>query len=92
MAPRPRIARKLLVASIGVAAIAYAGCEKKMPPGNLMPPPPPPPTTMVVGNLVAPPTTDEPMLRAAGDAGPTKDAGKAQGDAGATRLPAIQVK
>jgi hypothetical protein len=51
MKPRPRTARKLLVASVGVAAIAYAGCEKKMPTevvGNLVPMPmdaaaPPPP-------------------------------------------------
>jgi hypothetical protein len=76
MPPRPRTARKLLVASLGVAAIAYAGCEKKVPPGNLMAPPPPPPTE-VVGNLMPMPV----------DAGPPTPM-----DAGVQRLPAIQVK
>jgi hypothetical protein len=55
MVPRRRIARKLLVASLGVAAVSYAvGCEKQpvgnlarpaadataQPSGTLTPPPP----------------------------------------------------
>ncbi len=47
--------RKLLVASLGVAAVSYACTrQRETPPGNLVAPPPPPPTE-VVGNLVAPP-------------------------------------
>ena len=45
--PRRLTTRKLLVASLGVAAISYLGCsgnQRDEPPvsGNLMPPPPPP--------------------------------------------------
>src|SRR6187401_2784227 len=45
--PRRLTTRKLLVASLGVAAISYLGCGSNQPQeppvsGNLMPPPPPP--------------------------------------------------
>ena len=73
MAPRPRIGRKLLVASLGVAAVAYAACGNNETSGNLVAPPTDgaadSPTDAVqdwgVGNLVPPPM----------DAGPDGDAG-----------------
>jgi hypothetical protein len=49
--------RKLLVASLGVAAVAY-GCRREQPPvGNLMPAPADDASIMPPGNLVAPPAT-----------------------------------
>ncbi len=56
---RSRSRRKLLIASIGVAAVSYA-CEKKEPVGNVVAPtqdsaePPPTAVPEPVGNLVAP--------------------------------------
>jgi hypothetical protein len=62
--------RKLLLASIGVAAVSYA-CERRSPEpvGNLVAPPPPPesaqpepepaPPEEPVGNLVAPPPPED---------------------------------
>ena len=93
--------RKLLVASLGVAAVSYA-CTRETPPGNLVAPQPT--QTEVVGNLVAPiPQPDAgapPSPIVASDAGkPTDttspgDAGKV-GDAGRTgtsptTIPTIQ--
>jgi len=51
MKSRVRRARKLLVASIGVAAVSYA-CGASQKPKNE--------TTEPVGNLVAPPPQEEP--------------------------------
>lgn len=72
MKPRFRPGRKLLVASLGVAAISYVACGTETTSGNLAPPP----TDggkdvaadvieeMISGNLAPPP-----------DAGPDADAG-----------------
>jgi hypothetical protein len=73
MAAPPRVGRKLLVASLGVAAVAYAACSNNATSGNLVAPPTDgatdSPTDAVpdwgVGNLVPPPT----------EAGPDGDAG-----------------
>lgn len=59
--PRQVHAKKLLVASIGVAAVSYVACNNNTahsPPGNLMAPAADagPPTS---GNLVAPTVTPE---------------------------------
>ena len=39
-APKRLKARKLLITSIGVAAVSYVGCGTPVTSGNLMPPPP----------------------------------------------------
>ena len=59
---RRRISRKLLVASVGVAAVSYvvAACEKQ-PVGNLAPPPAHDAAAeQQVGNLMAPPQPPPP--------------------------------
>jgi hypothetical protein len=49
--------RKLLVASLGVAAVAY-GCRREQPAvGNLMPAPTDDASIAPPGNLMAPPVT-----------------------------------
>ena len=53
MVPRRRIAKKLLVASLGVAAVSYVVACEKQPVGNLAPPPDV--TAQPPGNLMAPP-------------------------------------
>ena len=64
--------RKLLVASIGVAAVSYVGCEQTSTSGNLMPPP-----------CVETDTCGEGGAGGAGGAGGTGGAGGAgQGGAG----------
>src|SRR6476646_3540840 len=53
--PRRRVGRKLLVASLGVAAVAY-GCKGNQPVGNLASPVQPDAAAEpVVGNLMPPP-------------------------------------
>lgn len=61
--------KKLLVATVGLAAVNYACQEKPITTGNLVAPPPPSaepsatssvsPQEMPVGNLVAPPPMDD---------------------------------
>jgi hypothetical protein len=46
--PREFNVRKLLVATVGLAAVSYVGCTEESPVANLMAPPP-------TGNLVPPP-------------------------------------
>ncbi len=58
MVPRRRVARKLLVASLGIAAVAY-GCKRAGPTGNLMPPPPHDAMTVPPGNLMPPPPPED---------------------------------
>jgi hypothetical protein len=85
MPPRRRTGRKLLIASIGVAAIAY-GCSKDPkqpePVGNLVAPPPPPDAgaetqpaqTLPVQTVTPPAATPDagagPKTKASGGMGP----------------------
>ena len=86
MPPTRKRARKILVASLGVAAVSYVGCAEARPVGNLMPSPPndtaaadaaPPPAAheqavqQPVGNLAPPQPLPPPP-----DAGAARDAGK----------------
>jgi hypothetical protein len=61
-----------LVATLGVAAVSYVGCETSMTSGNLVPPPPQDSggtdakdgsVLDVVANLVAPPDSTVPDVR-----------------------------
>jgi len=76
--------KKLLIATVGLAAVNYACQEKPITTGNLVVPPPQPsasagPEAMPVGNLMAPSPTDNPAL--VQDAG-TKEPPAKGGDAG----------
>lgn len=70
------VGKKLLVAAVGVAAVAYGACKERTVSGNLMAPEP---TSIPVGNLMAPLPPD------AGVIGPptAPDAGEEPRDAGA---------
>src|SRR5262249_49722647 len=93
MRPHRLTSRKLLVASVGVAAISYVGCSTNPPAsGNLMPPQPPPDAgespvvtvpsenPPVSGNLMPPPPQD------AGAAQPTPPP-RTSGSANVVTLP-----
>jgi hypothetical protein len=75
--PRRRLpGRKLLVASLGVAAVSYAGCRNSAEPvANLVASPP---VLEPVGNLPAPPPIEAgpPVTTATSDSGTARDAGK----------------
>jgi hypothetical protein len=74
MPRRPLVGRKLLVASLGVAAVSYAGCHNE-PVANLTAPPS---VLEPVGNLPAPPPIEAgpPVTTATSDSGTAGDAGK----------------
>ena len=55
MVPRRRLAKKLLVASVGVAAVSYVVACNKQPVGNLAMPAADAADMPAVGNLMAPP-------------------------------------
>lgn len=57
---RPR-GTKLLVATVGLATVTYAGCGNSHPPGNLMAPPDPTTEEFPPGNLMAPPDRSAPV-------------------------------
>lgn len=96
------VGKKLLVAAVGVAAVAYGACKERTVSGNLMAPEP---TSIPVGNLMAPIPDDAgvigpPVAPDAGEApadggakdgggkdGGAKDGGAKDGDAGAKKLP-----
>jgi periplasmic protein TonB len=72
---RRRISRKLLVASVGVAAVSYVAiaCEKQ-PVGNLAPPPARDAAVeQQVGNLMAPPEPPPPPPPVVRDAQSPRD-------------------
>src|SRR3954467_3750028 len=98
--PRRLTGKKLLVASLGVAAISYLGCEGKRPPepptsGNLMAPQPPESSQVQPGvptGTDGPPTSGNLMPPKPLDAGPKQplpaDAGPAQPPDVSTAQPA----
>lgn len=73
MKPRFRPGRKLLVASLGVAAITYAACGTESVSGNLAPPP------GDGGNDVV---SDAVVDQVSGNLAPPPDAGPDANDAG----------
>lgn len=84
MKPRFRPGRKLLVASLGVAAISYVACGTTETSGNLAPPPDAAAKDVsadaideqVSGNLAPPPDAGpETSVSDAGDAGTKGDGG-----------------
>lgn len=88
--PRPRIGRKLLVATIGVATVTYVACNDETSVGNLMPYPQQDSSVSdsPVGNLVAPDVqndvdqSDSPvgnLIAPPVDAGDAGDGGDADG-------------
>ncbi len=82
MPPRPRVPRKLLVASLGVAAVSYVACGQETS-GNLVAPPQDASLKDVqeeqlVANLLPPPM-DAGLEVSTGDAG-ADAADDAQGD------------
>ncbi len=76
------VGKKLLVAAVGVAAVAYGACKERTVSGNLMAPEP---TSVPVGNLMAPIAPDAgvigPPVAPDGGEGP-HDAGEGPSDAG----------
>ena len=71
MAPRRRVPKKLLIASVGVAAVSYVACNKPeaQPVGNLMPAPQMDAEALVPpGNLMPPPAQPDAQTTAAGSA------------------------
>jgi hypothetical protein len=81
-APKPRLGRKLLVATVGLASVSYVACgsDQTSSSGNLMPPPDTgkvdaPPDDIGSGNLAPPPDSsiDTSVTDTSADATDAKD-------------------